>query len=719
MAADSNFDSFSILKELEDAIRIAELNNTGLRTEDFIVLCINRYLADPEYTKQTNSDTSQVLDVHDITLADTSTKRKLLLSNNLNFYVQQNKLRVGSTVCLTKCKVRFDETDLQAESLIIIEELHVTGQKTAEDFIDSYDLPWFPESNVRQTGSIPIASGRGSYVSVWTSNDVVIPESEDTVPAQNDLDEPLTLDLCSIKEMATRWGRIQSAKPPVLVRVVRKARLLNYAKPDKTEKWPYQHHLLVCDKSGYCTLVLWNVVCLKYLKQIKEGSILMLRNFTVKRSFSINYQWHIQDNGLDIYPIDLNINAHHPKGEILILNNRSLPRLLRLAELKYRLVTRNQLSSLPDNVVCDIAGVVVYVGRVEREATRGRTQGDSGGFWLRRWVHIRDHTHDKPFILQMYRGQDSVFDSLKPHQVVMCRHVRVRHNLASLSHSRQHRHVYVTTTAVSQCVTTQHALSPSVRAWMINLSRRLTDMELDMSVGGYFSYPPLPHSFAEFKSHYPNITITPCSAWREALERSSFMQHIRLYTQAKLAAVKFHGLETTTAQQKQKKKQKVDPLETVVNPDTHQNIERFDSLGDHEVVDGHLCPVYYNRGDKLAWINLPPTDQPKPEVGGPKFQEPEEMFVITWQGLNNHVLLHSLRDVSCVDFPKRTDFADFLEGKYDTEMNEEGSEVSAQTVRQLLHSAENYGSQRFLVVLDLYRDSDTHVEVVLNRAYVL
>lgn len=28
-------------------------------------------------------------------------------------------------------------------------------------------------------------------------------------------------------------------------------------------------------------------------------------------------------------------------------------------------------SSLPDNVVCDIAGMVVYVGRVEREATKG------------------------------------------------------------------------------------------------------------------------------------------------------------------------------------------------------------------------------------------------------------------------------------------------------------------------------------------------------------
>ncbi|XP_071081025.1 RPA-related protein RADX-like [Haliotis cracherodii] len=719
MAADSNLDSFSNLRELEDAIRIAELDDVGLQTENFIVLCINRYLTDPEFKKQTNSDTSQVLDVHDITLADTSTKRKLLLSNKLNFYVQQNKLRVGSTVCLNKCKARFDETDLQAESLIIIEELHVTGQKTAEDFIESYDLPWYPESNVRQTGRIPIASGRGSYVSVWTSSDVVVPESEDTVPAQNDVDEPLTLDLCCIKELATRWGRIQSTKPPILVRVVRKSRLLNYAKPDKTDKWPFQHHLLVCDKSGYCTVVLWNVVCLQYLKQIKEGSVLMLRNFTVKKSFSINYQWHIQENGLDLYPIDLNMNAHHPKGEILILNNRSLPSLLRLAELKYRLITRNQLSSLPDNVVCDIAGVVVYVGRVEREATKGRTQGDSGGFWLRRWVHIRDHTHNKPFILQMYRGQDAVFDSLKPHQVVMCRHVRVRHNLASLHHSRQHRHIYVTTTALSQCVTSQHALSPSVRAWMINLSRRLNDMDLDMSVGGYFSYPPLPHSLAELKSLHPNIMITPCSAWRETLERCSYMQHIRLYVQAKLAAVKFHGLETTMAQGKSKKKQKGNPLETVVNADTHQNIDRFDSVGDHEVSNSHLCPVDYHRGDKLTWINLPATDQPKPEVGGPRFQESEEMFVTTWQGLNTRVLLHSLRDVSCVNFPKRTDFADFLEGKYDTETSQEGSEVSVLTVRQLLHTAENCHSQRFLVVLDLYRDSDTHVEVVLNRAYVL
>lgn len=95
------------------------------------------------------------------------------------------------------------------------------------------------------------------------------------------------------------------------------------------------------------------------------------------------------------------------------------------------------------------------------------------------------------------------------------------------------------------------------------------------------------------------------------------------------------------------------------------------------------------------------------------------MFVTTWQGLNTRVLLHSLRDVRCVNFPKRTDFADFLQGKYDSETSLEGSEVSVLTVRQLLHTAENCHNQRFLVVLDLYRDSDTHVEVVLNKAYVV
>ena len=47
-------------------------------------------------------------------------------------------------------------------------------------------------------------------------------------------------DLYSIRDLAKKWNSIRAAKPAVLVRVVLKSRMIHYAKPNKSDKWPFQ-----------------------------------------------------------------------------------------------------------------------------------------------------------------------------------------------------------------------------------------------------------------------------------------------------------------------------------------------------------------------------------------------------------------------------------------------------------------------------------------------
>lgn len=47
-------------------------------------------------------------------------------------------------------------------------------------------------------------------------------------------------DLYSLREVATRWHSIQAAKPRLLLRVMRRSRLIHYARPSTRDKWPFQ-----------------------------------------------------------------------------------------------------------------------------------------------------------------------------------------------------------------------------------------------------------------------------------------------------------------------------------------------------------------------------------------------------------------------------------------------------------------------------------------------
>ena len=78
---------------------------------------------------------------------------------------------------------------------------------------------------------------------------------------------------------------------------------------------------------------------------LQEGSVLLLRNFIVKPRFQMPEHPLWRPPGLPWYDVDINVNAHHPTGEVTVLESAVVEDLLdvRLPLPVANFVTRRQL----------------------------------------------------------------------------------------------------------------------------------------------------------------------------------------------------------------------------------------------------------------------------------------------------------------------------------------------------------------------------------------
>ena len=75
---------------------------------------------------------------------------------------------------------------------------------------------------------------------------------------------------------------------------------------------------------------------------IMEGTVLLLKKFTVKKSFQSQQRFKPVLNNITFYDIDINLNSHHPESEVKIYNPTKLPAEIELPALHHNFVTRKQ-----------------------------------------------------------------------------------------------------------------------------------------------------------------------------------------------------------------------------------------------------------------------------------------------------------------------------------------------------------------------------------------
>ncbi|PVD25995.1 hypothetical protein C0Q70_13663 [Pomacea canaliculata] len=419
--------------------------------------------------------------------------------------------------------MRADETSLDPLYIPVIEDMILLDDKiTSLDNLSLSDIPWHPGNEV-QKELHPLASSRGYYLDLWSNADVEC-FSHANATIHSDLGDVTSTDLYTLKEIIRKWKDIQSLKPHLLVRVMRRSRLVHYARPDKQDKWPFQLPVVVGDHTGCCVAIFWNVLGPQYLNHLSEGQVLLLRNFRVKPKFPLPQHLLWRQPGLPWYDVDLSLNPHHPIGEITLLDDSVLDDLVDtdLPLPASNFVTRKQLSSIPDNYICDIAGVITFVSITQRERMKVK-QGACGGFWIKRWVFIQDYSSSCPTVIELFRGtQKQLFEeNLIPGMLMVCRNVRVVHGLDHLQTSHQCRFVFVTSTNDTQIyvhnteVARDYPFGQDTTLQAILIWAQDADCEIipDRRLQQiFFSYPPLPVSLqtlSEQKNKLESMTDAP------------------------------------------------------------------------------------------------------------------------------------------------------------------------------------------------------------------
>ncbi|KAK3587732.1 hypothetical protein CHS0354_042688 [Potamilus streckersoni] len=705
------------------------------------VVSINRYLSDPQHVSQTGNASSQHLDVYELTITDFKHKTKVLLSSNLYRLVQLNQLWVGCAVKFTSCQMFFDEADLSGKTVIVVNNLDVTGHEDV-DAEEVKKIPWCSDSPEVEKLDLPLTSSRGYYLSLWSSMEMRGEIWKTSVSLSKNLGGAGE-KIYVIKEVAQKWTFIRHINPVLVVRVLLKSRVIHYAKPGKNDKWPFQAHLLVADESGACTAVLWNAMCPEIYHGISEGSILLLRKYNVKKSFQTIPRFRPAHYPLELYDIDININSHHPATEITILDPDAVPDDLTLPDVQYNFLSRKSISFLPDNFVCDVIGVVTYIGRYEREPIQNKHGHDSGGFWIKLWIHLRDDTSPHFFYIQLYRvAEGHARPDIVPGQLLVCRHLRVIQGLESMSTSRDKRYVYLTSTAETQVTTFNKNVDMKLQSvdrvqevirWSETVDiRKLTECSV---IGGYFAYPICPSSVKGIQNLYKDLAMTSSQDWTTLVKGLSYRECRRVLVQAVMVQVQLKQSQGTvrwrysiTNRNLQEKEasdsnQQTDLVhEVLLNSEIYQSQIPVDILGTSFTEILSTRPVAYTPAMwnlvKQHW-DFPPSSLLDQDVTWHKeeLKAIDQTFLtISWLGLNSKVILQTLF-LCPSDIPSDSSLLDLLSGRgYINSL--EPSQIATCHL-DLLETAYDCANQRFLLVLDLYQRDSQDVEIMLNRAVPL
>ncbi|KAK6183003.1 hypothetical protein SNE40_010561 [Patella caerulea] len=721
------------LKYLEKAVKTSNLNQTDLKTDQFNVIGINRYIIDPAFTGQTDIDTTTHTDAFDITLSDQNNKLKVIIDSSLNYLIQNHLLHVGSVVILNKCSLKYDEADLNSECVIIVQGIEIVDEvEVCED--QTQDLEWWPDTNLKQRENQPLASNRRYYVDVWTTGHVdkttllsrsVPDEEEDFQEISQNYNQ-----FCGIKDVYKNWKSFQGTKPAIIVKVLKISRLYHYGRPIKSDKWPFQLHILIGDETGCCTAVFWNVLAVRYLNVLKEGTCLLLQNFKIKRSFHGGSRFNVGRDYGEIFEVDVNLNPQNPASVVKILQESSLDNI---PPLQYNFITRSQLRSVCDGVMCDVIGYIKFVGRVEREKMKNRIEGDGGCYWIYRWLHIIDHSSNKPIIIQLYKpNQSDIFDAVKPGEIVICRHLRVMQYLHTLEDSRQARHLYLSSSSETQMDVYRREDLPKMddRFRNVDVVREFNDWfyqiqdDIDGRYGGYFIYPPLPNTLRTFKQLHPDIEIINSGMWDKTICNMVYRHHRRIYIQALLAHIKFIRINESITPSPSKlgknsnnkesmEKNVPEKEEQIVNGDWAKSRDTFKHVG---VTDQHqiqqMFPLSYDPdNNSLSRINLPSNTYNHTDISCPEYCK-ANYFEITWLGLNSKVDLTSVK--VCNSLNKDSCISDILTGCRTPVMNDE---FCYEGVTSVLNSTATVKDIRYLVALDLYCHDFNNIEIILNGAF--
>uniref|UniRef100_A0A8C5WBB4 RPA1 related single stranded DNA binding protein, X-linked n=1 Tax=Leptobrachium leishanense TaxID=445787 RepID=A0A8C5WBB4_9ANUR len=486
-----------------------------------LVLAVERYLGE-------GARPAAATYYYDVTLWDGTERDIWHLSPELGHLVQRNALRCGLRVSISCCSYRFLDKRLAA-GLVCID-----GLQLGEDA-----FPEAPGGQLGRGGQEPLRGSKKHYLPLWNNQD---PYGE-IWKQSREAEEALSVSvsrICSLQHLENIW-RSKTTLPPLLVRIMYKSRLRYFGKPDRKTDIPYQAYFEVADHSGMMSLVLWNSLCPEWFNTLEIGKVILLQKYAVKNSYPNRTLPTPADSQVKRLPsLEISLNARDPPCSINVIKENLVRPEWRLPAVKYHFVTRAELRDLPHNRVCDVIGLVTFVGRCERK----RVADDSEDFWLYRWIQVIDGTTDEPFLLEIFAtSQPDIFENIHPMSYLVCTQMRVlREDPLEPTGS-----VHLTTTNESQVfISGHHKGQPYVSdqkvknfiEWMKNQTE--AEMKKKVTIGGYFPLPPTPATFLKYcNENKVESVLTSFDELKKVIEHLHYREHKRIALQGMIVALKF------------------------------------------------------------------------------------------------------------------------------------------------------------------------------------
>ncbi|XP_062940464.1 RPA-related protein RADX isoform X2 [Cynocephalus volans] len=405
------------------------------------VLAVQRYLLEDE---PRDTVPKPPLYCYDVTISDGVYQEKCYLDPSLNSLVYQNILKVGIEVKITKVSCLYNEKRL-GQGILCIDNVH------CGDTLDRISLETpFRNRAHEEKPERPLRGGQSHYLALWNNED---PYGDiwlnDKQPEEHDFSDT---KIISLSHLEMTWTNRRNF-PALLVRILHKSKLRYYGKPDKKMVEPYQTFLEVADSSGMVSVIMWNALCPEWYKSLQVGLVLLLQDYSIKKS----YPFRVQPLPVDpetklISTMEICLNLRDPPTNIIIIPERQVKSEWRLPILNHRFVTRSELDDIPENHICDVIGILVFVGRVQRSKKKENRED----FWSYRWIHIADGTSEQPFIVELFStSQPEIFENIYPMTYFVCTQLKVVRN-----DTRIPKLLYLTTTNESRVFITGHRGQP-------------------------------------------------------------------------------------------------------------------------------------------------------------------------------------------------------------------------------------------------------------------
>ncbi|XP_045394074.1 RPA-related protein RADX [Lemur catta] len=405
------------------------------------VLAVQRYLLEDE---PRDAMSKLPLYCFDVTISDGVYREKCYLDPSLNSLVHKNILKVGIEMRICKVSCLYNEKRL-GQGILCIDHVH------CGDTLDEISLETpFRNSAHGEKPERPLRGGKSHYLALWNNED---PYGDiwltDKQPEEYTVSDT---KIISLSHLEMTWANRRSF-PALLVRILHKSKLRYYGKPDKKMIEPYQTFLEVADGSGMVSVIMWNALCPEWYKSLRVGLILLLQDYSVKKSYSLRMQpLSVDPEVKPISTMEICLNLRDPPTNIIIIPEKQVKPEWRLPKLSHRFITRSELDDLPENHICDVIGILLFVGRVQR--SKKKENGED--FWSYRWIHIGDGTSELPFIVELFStSQPEIFENIYPMTYFMCTQLKVVRNDAQVP-----KLLYLTTTNESQVFITGHKGQP-------------------------------------------------------------------------------------------------------------------------------------------------------------------------------------------------------------------------------------------------------------------